>query len=370
MRIAFDNQIFGWQEYGGISRYCYELAQELATTCGQEVAVFAPLYVNRYLAGAPAALRVIGMPAPCLPKSGRLYRFVNSLIAAPLVKRFRPEIFHETYYAASRRAPKGACTILTVHDMIHERFKDSFSTFDPASREKALAAKRADHVICVSEQTRRDLVELLDIDPARTSVVHLGFSLTASPTVEANAAPAARPFLLYVGKRGGYKNFEALLQAVAASPRLSTDFDLVCFGGGRLTAKELGLMQRFSIPHDRVRQVSGSDAVLAGLYRSAHALVFPSLYEGFGMPPLEAMSFDCPVICSGVSSIPEVVGDAAEMFDPHDLDAMRETIERVVGDDSLRQSLIARGRKRIEAFSWQRCARETLNVYNHVLGRE
>ena len=367
MRIAFDPQIFGWQEYGGISRYFYELARELAVNCGQEVAVFSPLYVNRYLAGAPTELRVVGRPAPCLPKSGRVYRTLNSLLAAPLLRRYQPEILHETYYAAKGLAPRGARVVLTVFDMIHERFSENFSALDPNSREKALAVARADQVICISEQTRRDLVELLGVDPGKISVVHLGFSLTCAAKQRLPLPP--RPFLLYVGKRGGYKNFAALLAAFAASPVLLASFDLLCFGGGALTTAERKIMARLGLPAERVRQVGGDDAVLAALYQSAAALVFPSLYEGFGIPPLEAMSFDCPVIASGVSSIPEVVGDAAEIFDPRDVDALRLAMERVVGNESLRLSLIARGRERIKLFSWNRCARETLEVYKRVLNQ-
>lgn len=368
MRIVFDHQIFGWQEYGGISRYFYELASEIATTCGQDVRVVAPLYVNRYLAGAPSELQVLGLRSPSLPKSGRLYRSVNALLAAPLVKRIRPDIVHESYYASSGLTPRRAKTVLTVFDMIHERFKESFSAFDPISHEKVLAVRRADHVICISEQTRRDLVDLIDIDPAKTSVVYLGFSLTNPVAAQQHDIATQRPFLLYVGRRGGYKNFEGLLKAYAASPLLRAEFDLISFGGGRLTAAERDLMQNLDLPVDRVRQVSGGDEVLAGYYRAAHAFVFPSFYEGFGIPPLEAMSFDCPVICSGVSSIPEVVGDAALLFDPYDPDAMRCAIENVIVDDQLRQSLIVRGRKRIQGFSWTRCAQETLSVYRKVLG--
>ncbi len=117
----------------------------------------------------------------------------------------------------------------------------------------------------------------------------------------------------------------------------------------------------------RVHHVSGDDAVLAGYYRMASAFVYPSLYEGFGIPPLEAMSFDCPVVCSGVSSIPEVVGNAGEMFDPYDPDSIRMAIERVVSDDALRQTLIARGKERLKLFSWKRCAQETLDIYRRVL---
>lgn len=368
MRIAYDHQIFGWQEYGGISRYFCELAREMATTFGQQVTIVAPLYVNRYLDKAPAALPVIGTRSPYMPKSGRFYRSVNALVAAPLLRHFRPDIVHETYYANAGVAPRGAKVVLTVFDMIHERFKERISAFDPVSREKVRAVKRADHVICISEQTRRDLLDLIDIDPAKTSVVYLGFSLTAAASRQACKVTSPRPFLLYVGKRGGYKNFEGLLKAYAASSPLRAAFDLVCFGGGGWTSSERALMHRLNLPADCIRQVSGDDAALEAHYRAAVAFVFPSLYEGFGLPPLEAMSFDCPVICSGVSSIPEVVGDAAAIFDPYEAGAMRATIERLVGDDALRQSLILRGRERLAVFSWTRCARETLDVYGKVLG--
>ncbi|TRZ96590.1 MAG: glycosyltransferase family 1 protein [Rhodocyclaceae bacterium] len=367
MRIAYDHQIFGWQEYGGISRYFYELAREMATTCGQQVKIIAPLYVNRYLDKAPDELQVFGTLSPYVPKSGRFYRFLNALIAAPLLQHFRPDIVHETYYASAGVAPRDAKVVLTVFDMIHERFKESVSAFDPVSREKIRAVKRADHVICISEQTRRDLLELIDINPAKTSVVYLGFSLIAAASRQTCNITIPRPFLLYVGKRGGYKNFEGLLKAYAASSLLRAEFDLVCLGGGGITSAERDLMQRLNLPAERVRQVSGDDAVLEAHYRAATAFVFPSLYEGFGLPPLEAMSFDCPVICSGVSSIPEVVGDAAALFDPYEAEAMRGTIERLVGDDALRQSLILRGRERLRVFSWTRCARETLDVYGKVL---
>ena len=340
----------------------------MATTCGQDVKVVAPLYVNHYLAEAPAELSVLGLPSPYLPKSGRLYRYVNALLAVPVLKHIQPDILHESYYAASSVAPRGTKVVLTVFDMIHERFKDRISAFDPVSREKILAVKRADHVICISEQTRRDLVELTDVDPIKTSVVHLGFSLIKSATVQQRSCPAQRPFLLYVGRRGGYKNFEGLLEAFAASRLLTAEFKLVCFGGGSITSEERNLISRLSLPADSVSQVSGDDEVLAGYYRAASAFVFPSLYEGFGLPPLEAMSFDCPVICSDVSSIPEVVGDAAAMFDPSEPEAMRQAIETVIEDKEMRQLLIARGRKRIEGFSWSRCALATLDVYRKVLG--
>ena len=367
MRIAFDHQIFGWQEYGGISRYAYELAVGLATAGDSPTTVVSPLYVNRYLAAAPAALRVLGIQVPRLPRTGRIYRALNYLLAWPLMRWLGPDLVHETYYSMTGVAPPRAKVVLTVYDMIHERFSDLFPSADPTRREKAAAVARADHVICISEQTRRDLVELLHVDPAKTSVVYLGFTLTGPAAADIAPMPAVRPYLLYVGSRGGYKNFEGMLRAYAGSDVLRQDYDVVCFGGGALTAREKLLLSELGIAVERVHQVGGDDALLARYYKGAVAFVYPSLYEGFGIPPLEAMSFDCPVVCSNVSSIPEVVGDAGEMFDPSDATSMRVAIERVVQDATLRATLVARGRKRLGVFSWGRCARETAQVYQQVL---
>jgi glycosyltransferase involved in cell wall biosynthesis len=332
------------------------------------VTVISPVYVNRYLAGAPPELRVMGVSAPRLPKTGRLYRAINSFLVGPMIRHVRPDIVHETHYSSRRMAPKGVKVVLTVYDMIPERFRDDFSMSDSTRRDTALAVARADHVICISEHTRQDVIELLGVDSAKTSVIHLGFTVVRQGESEERADATARPYLLYLGYRGArYTNSDGLLRAYASSPVLRNDFELIYFGGGGLTNREKNLIQRLGLSLQRVRHVSGDDAKLARYYRSASAFVYPSLYEGFGIPPLEAMSFDCPVACSGVSSIPEVVGDAGEMFDPYDVDSMRMAIERVVGDDALRKCLIARGRERIKQFSWKRCAQETLDVYRRVL---
>jgi glycosyltransferase involved in cell wall biosynthesis len=120
-------------------------------------------------------------------------------------------------------------------------------------------------------------------------------------------------------------------------------------------------------PHNII-QISGGDAVLAGLYSTAAALVYPSLYEGFGIPPLEAMSFGCPVVCSRTSSLPEVVGSAAELFDPADEEEMCTAIERIISSTERSQLLVDRGYERIKQFSWEKCAQDTLDVYKKVLG--
>lgn len=365
MRIAYDHQIFGWQKYGGVSRYFFELANNIAQIPSEQVAIVSPLYVNSYLSSASAQLRVMGRGLPAIRRTGRIYRAVNQLLAPSMMRAFHPDVVHETYYATASQAPRGSKVVLTVFDMIHERFPESFSKWDPLTREKEVAVRRADHIVCISEHTRKDLVELLGVDPARTSVVHLGFSLTRTRTGE--AGETGRPYLLHVGGRSGYKNFETLLRAYASRSVLTREFDLVAFGGGDFTPRERALIKELGLSDLQVRQIGGDDAILAGLYQGAALLVYPSRYEGFGIPPLEAMSFDCPVACANTSSIPEVVGDAAAFFDPASSDAMARAVESVLNDAPLRETLIARGRERIKMFSWRRCAEETLNVYRKLL---
>ena len=132
-------------------------------------------------------------------------------------------------------------------------------------------------------------------------------------------------------------------------------------------SSEVKLMRSLNISVDSVLYMSGSDDVLVGLYGSASAFVYPSLYEGFGIPLLEAMSLGCPIVCSNTSSLPEVVGDAAELFNPYDESVMREAIERVVSNPEYTTSLIEKGRRRAKLFSWEKCAKETLNVYSKII---
>jgi glycosyltransferase involved in cell wall biosynthesis len=142
---------------------------------------------------------------------------------------------------------------------------------------------------------------------------------------------------------------------------------LVAFGGGKFSVAESQRIAALRLNSGDVIQVGGQDDLLSSLYAGARCFVYPSMYEGFGIPPLEAMSFACPVVCSNTSSIPEVVGDAALTVDPVDIDAMRDAIETAVFDDDVRGKLIARGKDRIQTFSWSRCAEETIQIYKGLL---
>jgi glycosyltransferase involved in cell wall biosynthesis len=363
MKIAFDSQIFTMQQYGGISRYICSLAAQLASIEGAEIQIIAPFYINTYLENLPKAL-VSGTKIPRIPRTGTAFHRLSLSLARRAITRLAPQIVHETYFCAQPVAPKDARTVMTVYDMIHERFPGFFSQNEQTPQRKRIATQRADHVICISESTRKDLLELVDLPEDKVSVVYLGFDRLIPTTLEPDNK---KPYLLYVGHRGGNKNFEGFLHAYASSPWLCNNFDVVCFGGSAFSISEKKLFDDLKIPAHHLMQLNGSDSQLANFYSGAALFVYPSLYEGFGIPPLEAMSLGCPVACSNNSSIPEVVGDAAEYFDPENNESIRKAMEQVLNSPARQKELIDKGRVRCSQFSWQRCAEETLAIYRNLV---
>jgi len=174
------------------------------------------------------------------------------------------------------------------------------------------------------------------------------------------------PFLLYVGQRGKYKNFINLLKAYNLSKNLKKDFKLVCFGGGKFTKEEHELFKKDNLNTNNLFQLDGDDNKLLSLYRGASAFIYPSIIEGLGLPPLEAMLQGCPVITSNHPAILEAVDVAAETFDPFDLEDIKQKIEKVLYDKIYKEALIKKGFKQSKLFTWNKCASETLEVYNKI----
>jgi len=368
MRIVYDHRIFCRQERGGISRYFVELARELAGRPGVRVRIVAPLHLCASLRNLGPEL-VRGTHLPRIRRTTRLRLWLNDRLAARIYAGSGADIHHWTYYGAHPEASRGAVRILTVFDMIHERFPELMPAWEQrVRREKREAVRRADHLICISEQTRQDLLEILDVAPERTTVIHLGSSF-ARTRGECGPPLVSEPYLLYVGNRQGPKNFSLLLMALASAPRLRRELTLVCFGGGLPDRDEQARIRAAGLDPGRIRWLDGDDARLHNLYSHALALVYPSLYEGFGLPLVEAMACDCPVLCARSGSLPEVAGEAAAWFDPRDPESLRTRIEEVVDSETRRRELVRAGRRRVPLFTWQRCAEKTLEVYERCLQR-
>lgn len=361
MKIIFDQQIFTKQKYGGISRYIFELSKNL-NDIGQDVRILAPIHINSYIKNHQNNIGVYLEGYPRFTK--RIFRNSN-FIASKMYFRNqakKPDILHETYYSNQSIAPSYIPKIITVHDMIHELFPENFPTQDKTSKIKKKAIQRADHVICISECTRQDLIKILDIPESKISVVYHG----VSELIGNGYHDITYPFFLYVGQRNGYKNFEILLRAYARSQFLRNNFRIIAFGGGSFTNEEYKTITTLNINPNSITQISGSDGILRSLYQQAVAFVYPSLYEGFGFPPLEAMTYGCPTLAANASSIPEITGNAALLFDPYSVEDLIEKIELVITSD-IREQLIKKGFSHCQKFTWEKCAQETLGVYQSVL---
>lgn len=370
MKILYDSQIFRMQGYGGISRYFVNLAQRVARE--EQVAVSAAMHVNNYLAELPRGL-VSGVKVAKRPqRGGRVFDWVGDIVDRAVISRANPNVVHETYYARKVVVSASIPTVLTVFDMIQERFicrfPKQFPPRDDIVNRKAAAISRASHVICISENTRRDLLERYELDSKKISVVHLGYDLpNGGGDSDRLTLNDSLPYLLYVGERAGYKNFNAFLRAYASSTWLRNNFRVICFGGGAFSSDEMALAKELAIKSYQLEQVGGSDDVLVRHYQHAAAFIYPSLYEGFGIPPLEAMASGCPVICSNTSSIPEVVGDAGEYFDPERIDSICTSVEAVLQSAEKRTELIQKGLRKCKEYSWDRCATETLKIYRGLV---
>lgn len=362
MKIAFDSQIFAIQRHGGVSRVNARLAAALAAA-GETAHVFAPLHINAYLPALPPAL-VTGRRLPDTRWHNRLARVANRIAEPALLARFDPDIVQETYYRARAAGPRRARSVVIVHDMIHELFPGSFPADDPNTRNKAAAVARADHLLCVSENTRRDLVDRFPAAAMKSSVIPLAFDPAPADIRPRDAN--ARPYLLFVGLRGGYKNFAGLLAAFAASPPLRAEFDLLAIGGGAFSPAEAAAIAAYGLAA-RVHQRSADDAALRACYAGATAFIYPSLYEGFGIPPLEAMAASTPVVAMNASSVPEVCGPAAAYAQPDDPGSLQAAIESVALSPDTAAALVDAGHRRLALYSWERSAAVAAAAYRALL---
>jgi glycosyltransferase involved in cell wall biosynthesis len=321
-------------------------------------------------------LRALGPRFQPVAERAGNYSLREQLSVPLALMRNRVDLFHAPHYVVS---PLTRCPfVVTIHDCIHLRFPQYLPNqmaYHYARTMLRSSARRSRRVLTVSQASKQDIVQLLQVPEAKVEVIPnaLDERLATPPTPEDIARVRERyqlqaPFILYTGNIKPHKNVDRLIEAYAVLRRRGvTEAKLLIIGDDISKYPNLRrLVHRHQI-HPHVRFLGFvSDDMLAILYRLATVFVFPSLYEGFGLPPLEAMAAGTPVITSNVSSLPEVVGDAAILIDPLDVDALAGAMARVIGDPSLRASLVARGHERVKAFSWERSVTRIRDVYGEV----
>ncbi len=359
--VLYTGDIFRLQDRGGITRYFTEVIRRLK----RPAEVVAGLHQSAELAALGARARH-ALRLPAFPGGARLAAPWNALLDRAALGGRRGVILHPTYYRDPRGLPRSAPLVLTVYDMTHERFpaiarRRWWGRRDPAVHKAALCA-RADRIVCISQATRRDVVELLGVPQEKTRVVLLaGRDWAPVPSVALKGLD--RPFLLWIGERHSYKNFLRTLEAWAACGE-AAGTSLLCIGGGPFRADEVARLAALGVTA-RVRQTGCPDSQLRWAYEHAAGLLYTSLWEGFGLPVLEAFGLGCPVVASNLSALPEVGGKDAFYVEPQNTESIREGIRRCLAEGRTAPRVAAR-RAQAARFSWDACAAGLEAVYGEL----
>lgn len=361
MRLALDEQIFAIQAFGGISRMHAEVARQFVTSPELQIDVLpmsAPI-INRYVLDDPALSASLGVKQ-AKNEWTALGRYFARVRIHP-----KADIIHNTFYLPHGLAPtRGAKRIVSVYDMIPEFMPHTRRRLDLLTL-KERYVRRADHIICISHATKSDLIRMYPNIDAPISVVHLAVDPMFKP--DSPALPdLPEHYILFVGHRGQYKDAQVLYAAFAQIAPEFPDLHLVCIGGGAFTRDESALFASLGIT-GRVKQDVLSDQRMPSAYANSQAFVFPSRYEGFGLPALEAMASGTPTILANTTSLPEVGGDGATYFEVGDSQDLSDKLRQVLTDPKLQSDLIARGIDRAKEFTWFKTAQETAGIYRREL---
>jgi glycosyltransferase involved in cell wall biosynthesis len=371
INVAFDDLIFRGQIRGGISRYFTDLNSTFLRR--RDLNVHPSLLFgwtnNDYAAQANAARR--------LPKSinrrglrrvsRRAILAVGSVLNTPYMYGARnSDIWHTTFYADTKYYKNLAGKLVcTVHDMIPEQFPELFPNENPHEHKRAVV-DRAALVICVSNQTKLAMLDCYGQVSAEVFTIPLavsGFWFT-NEKMSSDTFESRRPTILYVGKRGGYKDFSILLEAVAG---IDTDVQLLV-SGSRFTSSEKLLIDGFNLTN-RVQQYEMNDVDLRRAYQKSDVFVLPSRAEGFGLPILEAMAGGCPVVIADTPIAREVGAQAARYFEPGNPESLSTVISETMSDFRLRKEFSLKGRLRAKQFTWDRCAEAHAEAYRTVISK-
>lgn len=360
--VLFDFHAFHNQRFGGISRYFYEIISRM-TKVDKDIAL--KFSMNKYISEQDI-LDYFAVPKPIFKFLEGIFRKINRRSSLKRIKRDEFDIFHPTYYDPYFLDIIGNKPyVLTIHDMTHEMYPEYFSPFDRTAANKKIVAAKASRIIAISEYTKSKIIEILGIDENKIDVIYHGIDKRPLGIGKPKGLPSK--YILYVGERRCYKNFNRLAEAFAELSKELPDYSLV-LTGRKLSVREREMFVKLGI-NDRVKVYNDiSDGKLDQLYYHASLFVYPSLCEGFGIPILEAFSQNCPVVLSKSSCFQEIGGNACEYFETKSTNDMVRAIRKVMENDSYRQQLIENGRDRLEIFTWDSTAKKTEETYKKVIG--
>ncbi|WP_332369578.1 glycosyltransferase family 1 protein [Spirosoma telluris] len=274
------------------------------------------------------------------------------------------DVFHPTYYDPYFLKLLKKPLVITIHDLTYERLPEYFWAQDPLTQQKRLNIERADAIIAISQTTRKDLLHFFNVDPAKVSTIYHGIDLDTPLQFEPVANLPER-YVLFVGDRSGYKNFYLFMNAIHPLMLDMPDLNVILTGGGNVAVADQEFLLRLGLTN-RVRHINATDEQLNFLYQNTQLFVYPSLYEGFGLPILEAFKAKCPILLSDTECFKEVAQDAAVYFKATDLDDLTSKLSSTLADSALRAQLVEQGTKRLKNFPLQKSIDQTLDVYRSI----
>jgi len=357
MKILYDHQVFTIQKFGGVSRYFYELMNHSKGIFEYD----APCVYSENVYLKPLNLYK-EFPLKIDFKGKRIIiNLLNKSNSIKKIKKKNYDIIHPTYYDSYiLKQAKNNPLVIDVHDMIYEKMPDYFYKSDNIAKNKKEYFIKSDVIIANSQKTKSDLLSIhREIPEKKINVVYRGEAFS-----EYIYNSEKQNYILFTGQRSVYKNFKRFIEAIAPL-LIRYDLRLICTGQ-KFTRDECMLLSQYRIS-EKSKAIFASEIELQNIYAKALVFVFPSLYEGFGFPILEAFASGCPAVLSNTSCFPEIAEDAAVYFDPYSVDDMREKIEKVILDSSLQSVLIERGFERVKYFSWKKTIKQTYQLYSELL---
>ena len=362
MKIAYNNSIFFTQKYGGISRYFCSIINELIKN-EKQVKVFSPIFKNNYLLDLPKKFRK-GLYLPRYPIPKLLKNFID-YVCYTQINNSNYDIVHDTYYSENILNYKNKKKVITDYDLIHEKFHKLYKKKNFELKEKII--QNSDAIICISENTKKDLLEYYKVNEKKIYVSYLGYDHIFNNSSSQNFDKFVIPnnFILFVGSRLKYKNFELFLKSYCNNKKVNKDFDIVCFGGGNFSKEEIKRFDELKIK-DRIYYFEGKDNFLSYLYMKAKLFIFPSQYEGFGIPLLEAMSIGCPVLASDIDVFSEICKSGVNYFKNNDFNDLSEKLSYLLYSDSQLFSKKELALNISKEYSWKKCSEETYNIYSKL----
>lgn len=357
MKIIYDYQAFT-QIHGGISRYYCEIIQKLRDRIEINISIFYSdnTYLRKLLPKKTKKL----ITRKYFKGKDSLSVFINKIYTKFYLIFGQYDLLHITHIDGYAIKYSKTPFVITIHDLTIEKNPEYFiKNYSKTVDRTAKLIKSASHIIAVSENTKSDLIEFYKVSPEKVTVIYHGV-----PKAEAILENSWGEYILFVGNRNGYKNFRRFMEAIAPLLTKNKRIKVLCVGKSfskeeNLLFKNLGII-------DQVKNVKASDQLLYTLYAHAICFVYPSVYEGFGIPILEAFSYNCPVCLSNASCFPEIAGEAAVYFDPFDKSSIYEAVKTIIDSPNLQQELKIKGKKRLKIFSWDIAAAQTLKVYKKI----